>query len=63
MEQLLLSINDAADCLGVGRTKIYELVASGDLTLVKLGRKSLITDTSIKGLVARISEAADAIAS
>jgi excisionase family DNA binding protein len=38
VEPLLLSIVDAARVLGVGRTKLYELIAVGDVEAVRVGR-------------------------
>ena len=42
-EPLLLSTNDAAELLGIGRTHFYDLQSSGQLGSqpVKLGRQSL----------------------
>ena len=36
--RLLLRINEAADVLGIGRTTVYELVANGELPVVRIGR-------------------------
>lgn len=55
MQQLLVSIEDASASIGIGRTKLYELLAEGELTLVKVGRRSLIPVTSIEALVRRLS--------
>ncbi|WP_217708412.1 helix-turn-helix domain-containing protein [Nonomuraea rhodomycinica] len=38
MTRLLLTPVEAARALGVGRTKIYEIMASGALASVKIGR-------------------------
>jgi len=38
MEKLLLSVEEAADKLSLGRTKTYELIASGQLRSVNIGR-------------------------
>jgi excisionase family DNA binding protein len=43
--------------LNLGRTKLYELVHEGKLELVKIGRKSLITEASINALIASLLEA------
>ena len=51
----------AFDALGVGITKGYELINSGDLDAIKIGRATRITWTSVKRLVEnapRIAEAA-----
>jgi excisionase family DNA binding protein len=55
--QLLLSIKEAARGLGVGRTKLYELVNQRELALVKIGTKSLITVSSLEALVAKLIKA------
>jgi excisionase family DNA binding protein len=39
--------------LGVGRSTIYELIASGELRTLKIGRRTLITVESQDALVAR----------
>lgn len=36
--RLLLKVEEAADRLGIGRSTVYELVASGELRSVKVGR-------------------------
>ena len=38
MEKLLLRPNEAAELLGVGRSTIYALLASGDVPSVRVGR-------------------------
>lgn len=51
MENITVSVNDAAKALSLGRSKIYELICSGDLKVIKIGRRTLITVTSIRNLV------------
>ena len=49
MDEPLFSIAQARADLGdIGRTKLYDLVARGDLELLKLDRKSVITGRSIR---------------
>ncbi|WP_431231457.1 helix-turn-helix domain-containing protein [Mycolicibacterium psychrotolerans] len=51
-EQLLLDINDARRRLGgIGRTMLYDLVAAGKLTKVKIGTRGFITAESITAYV------------
>ena len=38
MERLLYRVDEAAGLIGIGRTKTYELVASGQLRSVLIGR-------------------------
>jgi len=51
MEVLLVSINDAAKSLNLGRTSIYSLISEGKLDSCKMGRRRLVTTASIKRLV------------
>lgn len=50
MEQLLYSIPDAAKALGLGRSKTYDLIQSGQLETVTIGRRRLVRGTSIQAL-------------
>ena len=37
-EQKLISLNELQEILGIGRTKAYDLVTSGELPAVRIGR-------------------------
>ncbi len=37
-EPLLLRADEAATVLGIGRTKVFEMIASGDLPAIRFGR-------------------------
>lgn len=50
VEPVLCSIPDAAAALGLGRSKIYELLAEGRLVAVAIGRRRLIRVESIRAL-------------
>ncbi len=50
---LLHSIEDTKVLLSCGRNTVYNLVKRNELTLIKMGRRSLITDKSIRALVDR----------
>jgi excisionase family DNA binding protein len=52
MEPLVLSVNDAAKTLSLGRTSIYAMIADGRLEAFKLGRRTLIRMESIRRIVA-----------
>ncbi|WP_091682233.1 helix-turn-helix domain-containing protein [Methylocapsa palsarum] len=52
VEDLTVSINDAAKALGLGRTSIYAMIADKRLEAFKLGRRRLVTVESIRKLVA-----------
>ena len=44
----------AAQRLGIGKTKIFELMKSGDLRSVKVGRARLVPERAILEFVERI---------
>ncbi len=48
MEPINLSIIDAARTLGIGRSKLYDLINAGHLETVKLGTRTLVRVASIK---------------
>jgi excisionase family DNA binding protein len=39
--------------IGVGRTKLYELISSGELETIKIGKATRITTASLHRLVER----------
>lgn len=45
------SVSETAKALGLGRTKIYELIAEGRLETVRIGRRRLIKVESIRLLL------------
>ncbi|MCC2663518.1 MAG: Helix-turn-helix domain [Geminicoccaceae bacterium] len=47
------SITGACHQLGVGRTKVYELINRGDLETAKVDRRRLVTHRSIEALLER----------
>ncbi|MBF9150386.1 helix-turn-helix domain-containing protein [Novosphingobium jiangmenense] len=51
-EPLAVRIPDAVRMTGIGRSKLYQLIASGELETVKIGRCTLITLDALKGLLA-----------
>ena len=50
MEPIAISVNGAAQVLGVGRSSIYGLLKSGRLEAIKIGRRTLLTTASINRL-------------
>jgi len=53
VEPICVRINDAARMIGIGRTKLYELISSGELETVKIGKATRVTTASLRGLVDR----------
>lgn len=50
METMVASVNETARSLGLGRTKIYELINAGKLKTIKIGRRTLVKADSIRAL-------------
>ncbi len=51
MRTLAISVNQTSKILGIGKTKIYELIEDGELESVKIGRRRLIKTKSIHSLL------------
>ena len=47
----LLTVAQAADRVGLGRSMIYRLMAAGDLEKVKIGRSTRIPDDSVESYI------------
>jgi excisionase family DNA binding protein len=52
-EPLAVRIPDAVRMTGIGRSKLYELIASGELETVKIGRCTLVPMVSLRQLLCR----------
>ena len=55
---LALSVTDACHMLSIGRTKIYALLASGELKSFMIGGRRLIARVDLEGLVENARNAA-----
>jgi excisionase family DNA binding protein len=53
-EPLLLNPTEAARALGIGRSKLYKLLQSGDLQSVRIGACRRIPADALSDLVARL---------
>ena len=53
VEPICVRVNDAARMIGIGRTKLYELISSGELETVKIGKATRVTTASLHRLVER----------
>lgn len=53
VEPLCVRVNDAARMIGIGRTKLYELISNGELEAVKIGKATRVTTASLHELVRR----------
>jgi excisionase family DNA binding protein len=50
---LLLSVPEVAKTLGLGRTKVYELIATEGLPVVRFGRAVRVSVTSLQQWIER----------
>lgn len=56
----LNNIEAVMGLLGLGRSKVYELIASGELRSVKVGRRRLVSDVAIDDFVTKLDVGGDA---
>jgi excisionase family DNA binding protein len=54
--KLLLTPEEAAVMLSVGRTRVYELIANGELAAVRIGRSRRIPVLVVEGFVRQLLE-------
>lgn len=55
---VLLSIEEAADSLRIGRSTIYEHIASGDVPSLKIGRRRLVRRADLEAFADRLVQGA-----
>jgi excisionase family DNA binding protein len=60
MERLLLTAEEVAEALHVGRTRVYELLATGEIVSVKIGHLRRIPVAAVRDYAARLAEEAAA---
>ncbi len=56
MERLLLTAEEVAEALNVGRTRVYSLIASKQLTSVKIGHLRRIPGDAVREYARRLVE-------
>ena len=56
MEKLLLTPEDAADLLSIGRSKLYELLGDGRLPSVRIGASRRVPMSALVEFVDALSE-------
>lgn len=50
---ITVRIREACRMTGIGRSKLYELIAEGEIEIVKIGAITLVPVKSLEGLVER----------
>jgi len=61
IEPLVLGVKEAAAFIGLSKSRLYELIAGGQIEARKLGARTLVPTASLRSYVAnapRISEGA-----
>jgi excisionase family DNA binding protein len=58
LEKLLLKVPEAAELVGLGRSKLYELMQAGEIPVIRIGRGVRIPASGLREWVARQTEAA-----
>lgn len=53
MAETLLTVNEVAARLAIGRTTLYQLIASQELRTVKIGRARRIPESAVNEWIAR----------
>jgi excisionase family DNA binding protein len=56
VQKLLYTVEETAELFSVGRCKVYELVSSGELYSVKLGRSRRIPAIAIERYIAALTD-------
>lgn len=56
MHNLTYSITDAANILGIGKTKLYSILAKGDIRAKKIGKRTLIRHEDLKAFIDNLEQ-------
>lgn len=59
LEPLTVRISTAVRLTGLSRSRIYELIQSGDLDTVKVGRCTLVQFSSLKALTTGVDQTSE----
>ncbi|MEO7551925.1 MAG: helix-turn-helix domain-containing protein [Croceibacterium sp.] len=51
LEPMVYSINDALRLSTFGRTRLYQLINSGELKVTRIGRRTLVRADSLRALI------------
>lgn len=53
MDRLLLRPTEAAELIGIGRSKVYELLAAGELPSIRIGGSVRVPVDELRAWIAR----------
>lgn len=54
MERVLVTAEEVAEALHIGRTRVYDLIAAGEITSVKIGHLRRIPVGAVRDYAARL---------
>lgn len=60
MDKILLTPTEAANVLGIGRSKLYQLLRTGTIVSLRIGSCRRIPAASLPELIARLQAETDA---
>lgn len=60
IEPIAMRVPEACRYIGIGRSTLYVLINEGEIEIIKLGGSTLILTESLRSLVARRRDPADA---
>ena len=55
MERVLLTVEEVAEALHVGRTKVFDLIATGQLESVQIGRLRRVHVDAVRDFAKRLT--------
>ena len=55
-ERLVYTVSEAGELLGISRAFAYELVARGELPVIRLGRRRLVPKVALLALVGQVPD-------
>jgi excisionase family DNA binding protein len=58
MERQLLTAEEVAEVLSIGRTRVYELIYAGQLQSIKIGRLRRIPVSAVQDFIRQMTEVA-----
>ncbi len=57
--RLLLTVEEAADRIGIGRSNMFKLIRQGDVKSVKVGRLRRITPAALEDFIRKLASSVD----
>jgi excisionase family DNA binding protein len=55
-ERLNVSLIEACQLIGIGRTRLYEIINDGELRTIRIGKRRLVPVAEIRDFVARAAK-------